>query len=119
MTTTYTKELSFGRLLVHVTLVGHDYHLLLKGGERPHIGCTVLAVPRPSLSGSGQLSSTSSVLNLTGHKDEVLCRFLAEQIAARKNAVTVCSGGFHTDKIRPEQIQELQRAVRELAEEIE
>lgn len=63
------------------TKIGEDILLYVKGGEKPHIGCTVIAVPRPSLSGNGQTSATSSVLNLTGHKDESLCRTLAEMVA--------------------------------------
>lgn len=54
------------------TKIGEDILLYVKGGEKPHIGCTVIAVPRPSLSGNGQTSATSSVLNLTRHKDEAL-----------------------------------------------
>ncbi|MBQ6397572.1 MAG: hypothetical protein IJI06_05425 [Oscillospiraceae bacterium] len=46
---------------------------------KPHIGCAVLAIPRPSLKSDGSMSCTSSVLNLSGHKDETLCRLLAER----------------------------------------
>ncbi len=109
------KVLSFGELSLRITEVGEDVHLLLTGGDRPHIGCTVLAVPRPSLTGNGENSATSSVLNLTGHKDEVICRYLAEEVAKRKNAVTVCSGGFHVDNITKEQIDQVLEAVKDMA----
>lgn len=108
------KKLPFARLTVRITRVGEDYAILLYGGEKPHIGCTVLAVPRPSLDGSGKISSTASVLNVTGHKDEVLCRYLAEKTAAEKHAVTVCAGGVHTDALTEEQISEIVEAVKEL-----
>lgn len=75
----YKIKLSFSELTIQIGRVGEDYQILLQGGERPHIGCTVLAVPRPSLTGSGACSSTASVLNLPGHKDEALCRLLAER----------------------------------------
>ena len=65
--------------LCRISRLGEDYHILLSGGERSHIGCTVLAVPRPSLDGSGKMSSTASVLNVMGHKDEEVCRYLAEK----------------------------------------
>ena len=64
------KKLTFTDICVEVRRLGDDYHILVNGGERPHIGCTVLALPRPSLDGSGKMSSTASVLNVTGHKDE-------------------------------------------------
>lgn len=107
-------ELSFSELRISINRLGQDYSVLLLGGEKPHIGCTVLSIPRPSLTGDGSLSATSSVLNVTGHKDEVLCRYLAEEICRRKNAVTVCSGGFHTDGITKEQIKEIEQAVRRI-----
>lgn len=112
------KELSYTKLYVRVNHLGKDYHLTLWGGEKPHIGCTVLSVPRPSLTGKGDISVTSSVLNVIGHKDEEICRCLAEQVARKKNAVTVCTGGFHMDGITDSQIDEVCRAVRETAQEL-
>lgn len=118
MEKTIKKELSFAVLEIHVRQIGADYVITLAGGEKPHIGCTVLAVPRPSLTGDGSTGSTASVLNLTGHKDEELCRRLAEGVARKKNAVTVCSGGFHMDNITVEQIREVMEAVNRIAGQI-
>ena len=80
----------------------------------PHIGCAVLAVPRPSLKGDGSLSCTSSVLNLTGHKDEALCRLLAERACVHYQKTCLCTGGFHVDNMSPAQIQEVVEAVKGL-----
>lgn len=112
---TIKKSLSFGELTLKITEVGEDLHLLLTGGEKPHVGCIVLAVPRPSLTGSGEISVTSSVLNLTGHKDETICRYLAEEMAKRKNVVTVCTGGVHVEHITKEQIGQVLGAVKDMA----
>lgn len=112
---TLEERLSFSSIYLQVSKIGEDYHILLWGGERPHIGCTVLSVPRPSLTGDGSVSATSSVLNVTGHKDEQICRFLAEEVAARKRAVVVCTGGFHYDGITPAQIREIVDRVKEMA----
>lgn len=108
------KQLSFSSLEVGVAFLGEDILVAVQGGERPHIGCTVQAVPRESLSGDGSVSVTSSVLNLTGHKDEALCRTLAEQICRSRNTVVVCTGGFHMDGITEAQIGEVTGAVREI-----
>ena len=93
------KKLTFTEICVEVRRLGDDYHILVSGGECPHIGCTVLAIPRPSLDGSGKMSSTASVLNVTGHKDEEVCR-------------------IHMDGITKEQIVEIVEAVRSIAVEI-
>ena len=108
------KELSYTKLIVKISRIGKDIHMTLQGGEKHHIGCVVLAVPRPSLDGNGTGSSTASVINVTGHKDEILCRWMAEQVAARENAVTVCCGGFHMDHITKEQILEVKKAAEEM-----
>ena len=114
----YEKQLSFAGITVLITKVGEDYSILLTGGGKPHIGCTVLSIPRPSLTGDGSISVTSSVLSLTGHKDETICRYLAEQTAKKKNTAVVCTGGFHTDRITGAQIEEVLKAVEEIASKI-
>lgn len=119
MEKTIKKTLSYTTLTVRIISQGNDYHILLMGGQRPHIGCTVLALPRPSLKrDKKEMSSTASVLNVTGHKDDLLCRYLAEKIAAGAEAVTVCTGGFHVDHITELQIKEVMEAVKEITDEI-
>lgn len=103
---------------VGVSRIGNDILLCLEGGTKPHIGCVVQAVPRLSLTGDGSGSATASVLNLTGHKDEYLCRQLAEKISSNLGTVVVCTGGFHIDNMTKEQIKEVIQAVNEIAEEI-
>lgn len=105
------EKLSFTKITIKFTKIGNDYHITLAGGDRPHIGCTVLALPRPSLKEDGTRSSTASVINVTGHKDEYLCRYLAEKVSAAKNATVVCTGGFHVDNITEEQIEEVKKVV--------
>lgn len=112
------KKLSFAVLHVSLEKVGNDYVILLEGGESPHIGCAVLAVPRPSLHRDGSVSCTSSVLNVTGHKDEEICRKMAEAVCRRWQSVVVCAGGFHTDNITEGQIEELLCVLPEVIEEL-
>lgn len=111
------KELSFSWLEVRAGFVGKDVLACIEGGEAPHIGCAVLAVPRLSLTGDGSMSATSSVLNVTGHKDEALCRAFAETISKTLGVTAVCTGGFHMDGILPEQIKEVAGALNGLAKE--
>ena len=70
------------------------------------------------LTGNGTISVTSSILNLTGHKDEALCRRLAEKLCRETGRVVVCTGGFHIDNMKPEQIDEVVKALDGLADEI-
>ncbi len=112
------REVAGSYLLVGAGKIGADILLCVEGGSTPHIGCVVQAVPRPSLRGDGSGSATASVLNLTGHKDEYLCRKLAEHVCRSLGTVVVCTGGFHLDGISEKQIAEVMEAAEELAEEI-
>ena len=112
------KNLMFTDICVEIRRLGSDYHILVSGGECPHIGCTVLALPRPSLDGSDKMSSTASVLNVMGHKDEEVCRYLAEKVSAGKKVTVVCTGGIHMDGITKEQIVEIVEAMQIIAGEI-
>ena len=101
------REVAGSYLLVSAGKIGADILL-----------CVEQAVPRPSLRGDGSGSATSSVLNLTGHKDEYLCRKLAEHVCRSLGTVVVCTGGFHLDGISEKQIEEVMKTAEELAEEI-
>ena len=109
------KNLMFTDICVEIRRLGSDYHILVSGGECPHIGCTVLALPRPSLDGSDKMSSTASVLNVMGHKDEEVCRYLAEKVSAGKKVTVVCTGGIHMDGITKEQIAEIMETMQIIA----
>lgn len=113
-----SMELSFSELSLKAVRVGDDILAWISGGDRPHIGCTVQSVPRLSLTGDGSVSTTSSVLNITGHKDEMICKKAAEALCVRYQAVTVCCGGFHIDHINSEQILEVLYAVDRMLEEM-
>lgn len=69
----------------------------LFGGERPHVGAAALAVPRPSLKGTGETSSTASVLTVIGHKDDELARPVALFLAAQLRVPVVVVAGVHVD----------------------
>ena len=102
-----TKEVAGTILMASAAYVGEDILICVQGGERPHLGCVVQAVPRLSLKGDGKAGATSSVLNLTGHKDEFLCRRIAERVCRDTGKVVVCTGGFHLDGISEEAIREV------------
>ena len=110
------QKLPFTTLRLRAERMGEDQCVLLTGGEKPHVGSVVLAVPRPSLTGDGTDSCTSSVLNCTGHKDEVLCRMVAEELCTRTGRTVVCTGGVHMDRATGEQISAVVEGTKALLE---
>ena len=46
------KELSCSYMEAGAAFLGEDILAFIQGGDKPHIGCTVQSVPRPSLTGN-------------------------------------------------------------------
>ena len=72
----------------------------LVGGERPHVGAVAIGIPRPSLARPGRRSATTSVVAVTGHKDDELARPLAHELARRLRQTAVVVAGVHIDRGR-------------------
>ena len=81
--------------LIH--LVGHDLHVVIWGGNKPHIGAVALAQPRKSLKNQECNSSTASVMCLSGHKEDVVVKYVAERLAAMLDRNVVATAGMHWD----------------------
>ena len=79
-------------------------NICLVGGEESHIGSVAVSIPRPSLTGDGSISCTTSVFNLSAHKDDALAVPLAEELSKQLNQVVVVSAGVHIEKITTEEV---------------
>ena len=95
---------------------GNDCTITINGGT-PHIGCVVLAVPRPSLTGKG-ISATVSIINRTGHMDDAIATAVAKQIASQRNCVVACSCGIHLDEASKDTIAHIRNSVPLIVEDI-
>ena len=109
-----------GGVSLHLTAerLGGDLAVTVAGGCRPHVGCVALAVPRESLTGSGETSATTSVINVTGHKDDAVAVQVAAGLAAAENCVATVSCGIHFDAITPRQMQAVMEAPARIVSEI-
>ncbi len=97
---------------------GADLAIRLYGGSRAHIGSVVFAVVRPSLRDPDITSSTASVLNRPGHRDEWPARRIAEDFSSRlkTNVAVLC--GIHYDGLDREQIEDVNRLCGSLARKV-
>lgn len=102
-------------LVCDVICLGADVALAIQGGNAPHIGCTVLAIPRPSLTGHGR-SATVSTLNRTGHKDDILAVPIAKTVATELDCVVSCTCGFHVDQASPQLIEQITQVADQIAQ---
>ena len=88
------------RLWGTAVFTGDGVSVTLAGGERPHVGAVAIGIPRPSLARPGTGSATTSVLAVTGHKDDELARPLADELARRLGQIAVVVAGVHVDRPR-------------------
>lgn len=115
-------------LRLTVQTMGRDLCVLIGGGKSPaqripdtadgpHVGAVALAQPCPSTTGAGK-SASASVLALHGHKEDLLARALALQVATYTgvNVVLVC--GIHADNATPAQIACFESMAHELVAEM-
>jgi len=113
------EDPSSGRYLeARTEVVGDDVVVAVGGGERPHIGCVVLAQPHPAKGADRKWSASCSVLTIPPHKEERIARVIAEKLAATLGRVAVVTAGVHDDDLDAEGIATYLRLGEELAEKL-
>lgn len=114
----YDLEREIGRVKLEMKAitVGNDLCIIVSGGDKPHIGCVTLSVSRPSLADSKFNSATTSILNLTGHKDDEAAKYVSHTLSSRLNKVVVATCGIHIDNITAEEINVVMRLIKEMTE---
>jgi len=100
-----------------VTFCGQDLAVIITGGKA-HIGAAALAVSRPSLTGTPEISATASVLCVNGHKEDGLAREASLYLAATSNASVLVSVGLHLDDAKASDIEQLVLNTKQLIEKI-
>ena len=105
-------------LEARVAVVGEDLVVTVGGGQRPHVGCVVLAIPYSTRGEAGGWSASCSVLTIPPHKEEPIARGIAARLATGLGRVTVVTAGVHDDDIDAEGIRLYLRLGEELADEL-
>jgi hypothetical protein len=105
-------------LVAWVRTVGDDVVVAVGGGERPHVGCVVMAVPVPSRRTPGTWSASCSVLTIPPHKEEPMARGVATRLASSCGRVAVVTAGVHDDDLDRAGIESYLRLADDLANEV-
>lgn len=113
-------EVADGELALQAVAVpmGDDLMVAVTGGDKPHIGAASVSVPRPSLRDPAKTSSTTSTINLTGHKDNAVGDRISAYLSAALKANVVVACGVHIDNLGPGDIARFVALSDKLAEKI-
>ncbi|MEM2145397.1 MAG: hypothetical protein QW279_08545 [Candidatus Jordarchaeaceae archaeon] len=99
-------------------LLGNDGEVGIGGGEKPHVGALAVAEPRPSGNKPGAISSTSSVITLFSHKDDIVAREAADSIARQTNRGVTVTAGIHVENATLKEIEILLENSRRVTQKI-
>ena len=88
----------------------------LLGGDKPHVGATVISHPRPSMALEDQISCNTIVIPELGHKEDELAKPLAEKLAVALNCTVVLIAGIHVDNADQSEIKAIIQTCRQLVE---
>lgn len=101
-----------------VVRCGDDLTVVIGGGEKQHIGAVAVGMPRPSLKDKNVVSSSASVLCLTGHKEDLLARSAALELAKLLGHTVTVTVGLHIDDAPVAAISLLEENFQELLRQI-
>jgi gallate decarboxylase subunit D len=118
--TVYSACFGEGKYRVEAIAVpcGRDLAVTVVGGTAPHIGASVLAVPRPSLSDPSRISSSASVICVTGHKDDDPARKIASSLASTLDCIVTVTAGIHIDDASTEDLKTLEHNISNLLDQL-
>lgn len=113
-----TKKFKTHNINCFAIKMGTDWNLSIYGGDIPHIGAIALGIPRPSLKDKNKISSSVSVLTITGHKEDIIAQKIAKNLSSMLNSTVVVSCGIHIKDITFEEIQQLDTTINHLIDEL-
>jgi len=88
--------------------IGKETILFLFGGEKPHVGCVVIAEPKRK----------TKLIKFDKHKDHIVAKPIAEKFCKRTKRRVVCVGGIHVDNATKEEIKILVDNCKKIEERI-
>ncbi|CAM3720051.1 hypothetical protein [Parendozoicomonas haliclonae] len=98
--------------------MGQDLNISIYGGKIPHIGGVVMGIMGPALHEPDRMTYTEQVVSLQGHKDVLLARPIAEQLAKAMRCTVTVVCGIHYPDIQPADFPEIEQRVNGLVTQL-
>lgn len=109
-----------GRMQIEVSAIpmGKDFCVVINGGEVPHLGAVAISQSRASLDDPNELSASTSVFALVGHKEDEVARKAAHTLTKNSGKNTVVCCGIHLPNITAEEIEITNKIVESMTMEL-
>lgn len=83
------------QISAHCQYIGNDLHVVLTGGEQPHVGAVAVASQSAEDVGGVQVS----LITVPGHKEDVVVEKSARRLARQLGITVLVAAGMHWDEI--------------------
>ncbi len=88
--------------------IGKDLLIIVGGGEKPHIGASVLCVP----------GKKCSILKYDNHKDDIVLTPIAKKACEKYKKTVLAAGGIHIEKATKNQIVKIIKNCKDLEDKV-
>ncbi len=107
------RSFKSGAIQLEAVPLGRDWQIILSGGKA-HIGAAALAVCYDA----DRAAVNVLQIAVYGHREDALCGELALTLSRAFKTTVAVSAGIHFDGLTAEEVTEVVRLSRELAEEL-
>lgn len=103
-----------GKYAVQIVAIpcGKDLSVTVTGGTEAHIGAVAIGIGRLPDERPMQYSASVSTFTVPDHKDDVIAKMVAKELADFLHANVTVSCGIHIDGAKPEELVLLQDNVK-------
>ena len=104
----------FYQISAHGQYIGNDLHVVITGGEQPHVG----AVAVGSQASDEPDGIRVALITVPGHKEDVVVEKAAKRLARQLGITVLVAAGMHWDEIDKKGIAQVLEYVDQLTEKI-
>ncbi len=104
---TFSRQRGPFQATLSIQPLGDDLQVVLWGGDRPHVGAVAVAEPRVSRTDPVRTTASSSVICLSGHKEDELARDAALRLAIVSKGAVAVTAGLHWDQLDADDIKDV------------
>lgn len=85
----------------HGQYIGKDLHVVMTGGEQPHVGAVAVGMP------SEEEGTTVALITVPGHKEDVVVEKAARRLSRQLGITVLVAAGMHWDEIDKKGIKQV------------